>query len=312
MGEATMKYSVIIPCYNSEETIEEVVALVIQYIGKHSDNYEIILVNDYSKDGTLERLKVLAHRYSFVKVISLAKNFGQANAIMAGLNIASGDAIINLDDDLQTHPSQFGKLITKYQEGYDVVLAAYKHKQHSGFRNLLTRMGARFDELCLERPKHMQFTSFWIISQSIRDELIKYDHPFPYMEGLFLQTTRNIANVEVEHFQRATGESGYNLKKLVHLFLNCTNFTILPLRVATILGLLLSAVGFISAIIFIIRRLIYTDIVEGWTSLLVIILIFSGVILFCMGVLGEYIGRIFMCINHAPQFVIKEKINIHE
>lgn len=305
-----MRYSIIVPCYNSEQTIDEVVLLISEYMKE--EEYEIILVNDYSKDETLDKLRQITQRNHAVKVISLAKNFGQTNAIMAGLNYATGDAIINIDDDLQTHPSQMSKLIEKYNEGYDVVIARYKQKKHSWYRNLLTKMGDKFDQICLQRPKELQFTSYWIASKFVRDEMIKYNKPFPYMEGLFLQTTRNIANVEVKHFERTYGKSGYNLRSLFRLFLNSTNFTILPLRIATIIGIISSVTGFVSAIFFIIRRLLYIDIVEGWTSLLVIMLIFSGIILICVGILGEYIGRIFMCINSSPQFVVREKINIDE
>ena len=305
-----MLYSIIIPCYNSEKTIVKLVKLIIEELDiLNIKEYEIVLVNDYSKDSTLEQLRTLTSEYEFVKVISLSKNFGQANAIMAALNSVQGDRIINLDDDLQIHPSEIGKLINKYQEGYDVVIARYKIKKHSRFRNLLTYLGDKFDEICLDRPPELKFTSFWIISKQIKDEMIKYTKTFPYMEGLFLQVTRNIANVEVEHFEREEGKSGYNFKRLFKLFLNSTNFTIVPLRIATLLGGSSSIIGFIVAIILIIKKLVYSDIVEGWTSLIVIVLIFSGIILTCIGILGEYIGRIFMCINNSPQYVIKEKIN---
>lgn len=308
-----MLYSIIIPCYNSEHTIEKLIELIINELEKlEIKKYEIVLINDFSKDNTLLVLKKLAAQYSFIRVLSLGKNFGQVNAIMAGLNQAKGDVIINMDDDLQTSPSEFKKLIDKFNEGHEIVIARYASKKHSFFRNLLTIMDDKFDQLCLERPAGLKFTSFWIISKHIRDEVIKYKKSFPYMEGLFLQVSRDIVNVEVNHFERAEGKSGYNLKKLIKLFLNSTNFTIIPLRIATFLGVSSSLVGFIVAVIIIIRKLIYSDIVAGWTSLIVITLIFSGAILTSIGVLGEYIGRIFMCINNSPQYVIREKVNCED
>lgn len=308
-----MEYSIIVPCYNSEKTIENLVEMIVLEFKKISIiSYEIILINDCSQDRTLDKLRVICGKYNFVKCISLGKNFGQANAIMSGLNYASGEHIINMDDDLQTHPSQLVKLISKHLEGHEIVIAKYPVKKHPWYRNILTWGVDCFDKVCLVRPDDIKFTSFWIINRHIRDEIIKYTNPFPYMEGLFLQVSTDIVNVEVEHYERVEGKSGYNLKKLINLFLNSTNFTIIPLRAATLLGLIFSVIGFIGAIIIISRKLMYSDIVIGWTSLIAINLIFYGVILICIGIVGEYIGRIFMCINKSPQFVVKEKINVEE
>ena len=306
-----MKFSVIVPCYNSQDTISELVELTREVFGQMGEEeYEFVLVNDYSPNReTLQELLRLAGRYPFVKVIDLAKNFGQANAQMAGLNFAEGEYIINMDDDLQTHPSHIPALYQKLEEGYDLVFARYKKKQHNFFRNLLTRMGAKFDEMCLERPKDIDFTSFFICRKFIRDEVIKYTYPYSFMEGLFLRTARNIANVEVEHLPRQHGQSGYNLRKLVKLWSNFTNFTVLPLRIAGIIGFLSALGGFLYALYIVIKKLLDPGMPMGYASLICVVLIFFGITLFCIGMLGEYVGRTFLCVNNSPQYVVRAAYN---
>lgn len=308
-----MKFSVIVPCYNSQDTIRELVETTIQVFRQMGEtDYEFVLVNDYSPNmETIYELRHLAEEYPFVKVIDLAKNFGQANAQMAALNYAEGDYIINMDDDLQTHPINIPLLYRKMQEGYDLVFAKYKKKQHSGFRNLLTFLSAKFDELCLERPKDISFTSFWICKKFIRDELIKYPYPYSFMEGLFLRTARNIANVEIEHRARQYGHSGYNMKKLIKLWSNFTNFTVLPLRVAGLIGSISALGGFIYALVIVIRKILDPGMPMGYASVICIILIFFGITLFCIGMLGEYVGRTFLCVNNSPQYVVRETYNVN-
>lgn len=307
-----MKYSVIVPCYNSQDTIREVVEITMGIFRQMGENdYEFVLVNDYSPNvETLHELQRLAGQYPFVKVIDLAKNFGQANAQMAALNYACGDYIINMDDDLQTHPTNIPLLVAKLEEGYDLVFARYKKKQHNKIRNLFTWMSAKFDEICMERPKDLSFTSFWICKKFVRDELIKYTYPYSFMEGLFLRTARNIANVEIEHRARQYGHSGYNLKKLLKLWSNFTNFTVLPLRIAGVIGGVSALGGFAYALCIVIRKLLDPSMPMGYASLLSIMLIFFGITLFCIGMLGEYVGRTFLCVNNSPQYVVRQTYNV--
>lgn len=309
-----MKLSIIVPCYNSVSTVEELVETSIVILKELPiDDYEFILVNDFSPNSeTIEMLKQLAEKYRFVKVVDLAKNFGQANAQMAGLNYADGDLILNMDDDMQTHPENIPLLFNKLMEGYDLVLAKYPKKKHSIFRNMLTRMGAKFDEICLERPKHVDFTSFWIAKKFVRDAMIHYQYPYSFMEGLFLRTVRNIANVEVQHYERKEGRSGYNLKKLVKLWSNFTNFTVLPLRVAGVFGAVSALAGFVYAIVTVVRKIMSPDMPAGYASLLCVVLLFFGITLLCIGILGEYVGRTFLCVNKSPQYVVRETFNVDE
>lgn len=304
--------SVIVPCYNSTHMLNcliEETRTVFAEIGV--TEYEFVLVNDCSPNPeSCERILKLGKENSDIKVIDLAKNTGQANAQLTALNYAEGDIIVNMDDDMQTHPKNIPVLLDKLKEGYDLVLGKYKKKKHSAFRNLLTKMDNIFEHIVMGKPKDLDFTSFWVTRKYIRDELINYTHPYAFMEGLFLRTAGKIANVEIEHFERSEGQSGYNLKKLIKLWSNFTNFTVFPLRIAGILGILFSFIGFISAFVVGIRKLMDPSMVAGYASIICFMMIFFGVVLLFMGVIGEYVGRIFMCINSAPQYVIKRTINI--
>lgn len=308
-----MKISVIIPCYNSSKTIQEVVELTTEELEKDGRyDYEFILVNDYSKDQTFEKIRELARQYSFVKGINLAKNFGQHNALMAALNYAQGDIIVGMDDDMQTHPSQIFKLINKLEEGYDLVYGKYPEKKHSLFRNL----GSKFNDFTVRKligkPKGLTACSFWVARKFVRDEIIQYDNYNAHLQGLFLRTTNNIVNVEIEHFKRKVGESNYTIGKLIRLWMGCLNFSILPLRISMFLGLIFSVTGFLAAIYVVIHKFMNPIVSIGWSSTMCAICFFSGIILLVLGIMGEYIGRILMCINHHPQFVVRETVNIED
>lgn len=306
-----MLLSIIIPCYNSEDTICEVVELTKTEIDcKGCYEYEFVLVNDFSTDHTFEVIRQLSKKYSFVKGLNLAKNFGQHNALMAGLNYAEGDIVVGMDDDLQTHPSQVFKLIDKLNEGYDLVYGKYPEKKHSFFRNI----GSRFNNFTVRKligkPKGLTACSFWVAKKFVRDEIIHYDNYNAHLQGLFLRTTNNIVNVDIEHFKRKVGTSNYTLGKLIRLWMGCLNFSILPLRLSMLLGIIFSITGFLATIYVLLKKLMNPTIAIGWSSTICAICFFSGIILLVLGMLGEYIGRILMCLNHHPQYVIRESLNV--
>lgn len=309
-----MKLSVIVPCYNSMPILHTMVQETIQVLDTLPiDAYEFILVNDCSpKLGTIEFLKEIADEFPCVKVVDLAKNTGQANAQVAALNYTTGDIILNMDDDMQTHPKNIPRLFQKLEEGYDLVLGKYPHKRHSFYRRLLTKMDDIFESIFLKKPKDISFTSFWMVRRYVVDEIIKYDSPFSFMEGLFLRTAGRIANVEVEHFERTEGVSGYNIWKLIKLWSNFTGFTIIPLRIAGMVGSVLSVGSFIWAIVLVIKRICGVDMLLGYASIMCMLLLSFGITLMCIGLLGEYIGRVFLTVNRTPQFVVKELYHFDE
>lgn len=308
-------YSVIIPCYRSAQTIETVVDSTIEEMNKMGcAELEFVLVNDCSPDNgkTLQKLRELAERHSCVKVIDLAKNVGQHNAVMAGLRNASGDVIISMDDDMQTRPSELHKMFRAFDEGYDVVYGAYPEKKESMFR----RFGSWVNKMCavvfLGRPKELKTSSFWIIRKYVRDSIISYEGAHSYLLGLILRSTSSITQVEVEHFEREIGASGYTLRTLLRLWSNIIGFTVKPLRLAMQGGMLISTISVIFALGIFIRKLVHPSIDPGWSSIMVAIFFSLGVELFFIGMIGEYIGRTYMHINKEPQYIVKAKYNFDE
>lgn len=306
-----MLVSIVIPCYNSEHTIDKVVDLAVEEFEKLEDyECEFVLVNDFSRDGTWKTIRSLAEKYPNVKGINLAKNFGQHNAIMAGLNHTEGDLIIGMDDDMQNHPSQIPQFLDKMKEGYDIVFGVFKQRKFSAFKNFTGAVSRFLLWRLLDRPRDIQMSSFWCCRRYVRDEVVKYDGYNIFLQVLFFRTTHNIANIEVEHFAREVGESNYNFRRGLKLFMSCLNFTVIPLRLATLFGTLFSAAGFIGAMVVLIRKLLDPTIAIGWSSVMCAMLVFFGISFLMLGIIGEYIGKLILNINKTPQYVIRETANL--
>lgn len=307
-----MLLSFTIPCYNSEHTIRGVVAEIIHTVEQRPEvDYEIILVNDASTDHVWDVLKELANENRRIKAVDLAKNVGKHAALMASYSLVQGDIVIGVDDDGQCPVDRLWDLLQPLQEGYDMALAQYPVKKQSGLKNLGSKVNDWMVRFLIGKPKGLVFSNFIARKRFVCDEIIKYQNPFPYLEGLTLRTTHNIAMVPMEERERQYGSSGYTLKKSLALWANgCTAFSIKPLRLATILGLIFAAAGFCSGIALIIRKLIVPSIMAGYTSLIAVILLMGGIIMMLLGIIGEYIGRIYICINNAPQYVIRETKNV--
>lgn len=297
--------SFVIPCYRSALTITAVTEEIkTTMTGLAKYDYEIILVNDSSPDDTFSVISALAENDSHITAVDLAKNFGQHAALMSGMRHSRGDIIVCLDDDGQTPADEVGKLLDKIEAGYDVVYASYEHKQHSGFRNLGSRVNSLMTEIMLGKPKELSLTSYFAARRFIIDEMLRYENCFPYVMGLVLRSTKNICNVPVNHRQREEGRSGYTISKLLGLWMNgFTSFSIKPLRMATYIGCVFAMLGFLYALIIVIRYFTIHLAPIGWSSTTALLLIIGGLILLVLGLIGEYIGRIFMCVNSSPQYV---------
>ena len=308
------KVSFVIPCYRSANTIGVVVDEIRDTMPTLPEyDYEIILVNDCSPDNTLEVISALALSDRRITAVDLAKNFGQHAALMSGISHSTGDFVVCLDDDGQTPANEVGKLLEKIEAGYDVVYASYDHKQHSGFRNFGSRVNAWMTEIMLGKPKELSLTSYFAAKRFIADEMLRYENCFPYVMGLVLRSTKNICNVPVNHRSREQGQSGYTLGKLLSLWMNgFTSFSIKPLRIATYFGALTAVAGFIYALIIVIRHFAVGMAPLGWSSTTALLLILGGVILLVLGLIGEYIGRIFMCVNSSPQYVERSVVKRDE
>ncbi|WP_350455464.1 glycosyltransferase [Slackia heliotrinireducens] len=310
--DSEQKLSVVIPCYRSQDMIEGVIERLVGTLTQRLDesHFEIILIDDCSPDDTYKVLSDIAAARPYVKVIHMARNFGQHSALMAGFAFVTGDIVVCMDDDGQTPPEEIFKLVDKIGEGYDLVYAKYHSKKHSLIRNWGSQLNELMAQSLIGKPKEITMSSYFAAERFLIDEALRYQNPYPYVEGLMLRATKNIANVDVEHSERLAGESGYSFVKLVGLWLNgFTAFSVKPLRLGSVMGTLFAAIGFISAIIVVIRRFINPVVAIGWASTFSAMLIIGGMILAMLGMLGEYIGRIYISLNNSPQYVIKSTLN---
>ena len=304
-----MKISFVIPCYNSEKNIGSVLNEIKHAMSARREiDYEVIMVNDCSGDNTARVIKSLAEEDPHLIAVDLAKNVGQPGALLAGLHYVSGDYIMTSDDDGQTPVGRVFDFLAEIEKGYDVVCARYTERdQPSLFRRMGSALNRGMSDWLIEKPKGTYMAAFFMARRYIAEEMIKYRQPYPYISGIILRITQNVGNLDVEQRRRESGSSGYTLKKLLNLWLNgFTAFSIKPLRIATGTGMILALLGFLTAVITLIRKIAVPGILAGWSSTLAAILFVGGLNLIFMGLIGEYIGRIYMCINETPQYVVKE------
>jgi len=301
-----MLISIVIPVYNSEYSIGK---LVDDLVMKLSSQYqlEIVLVNDNSPDNSEEVCISLHNKYrNIVSLYSLSRNFGEHNAVMAGLNNISGEYAVIMDDDFQNPVSEVLKLINYATENtYEVVYSYYEHKKHASFRNFVSRINAKVANILLNKPADLYLSSFKIINKKLAKKITRYTLPFPYVDGLILDVTNKIGRIEVRHDERKTGKSNYTARKMLALWSNMvTNFSIIPLRISVIMGFIFSFAGLLLGIQAIIWKFTEPDIPIGYTGLIVALSIFAGVQLLAIGMLGEYLGRIFLSLNGKSQYFI--------
>lgn len=306
------KVSFCIPCYKSEQTLPKVIEEIRETMEGMKDkyNYEVILVNDCSPDNTFDTIRDLTSKYDNIIGIDLAKNFGQHAALMAGFHYVSGDILVCLDDDGQTPANEVGKLLGEIENGADVVYARYSNKKHSAFRNFGSFVNEKMTQFLLGKPKELYVSSYFAARRFIVDEMLKYDKSYPYVIGLVLRATKRIVNVDVTHREREIGQSGYTLSKLLGLWMNgFTAFSVKPLRIATWTGISCAIIGFLYGIYTIIKKMVLGDAVAvGFSALMCAVMFIGGMILFMLGLLGEYIGRMYIVMNNAPQYVVREEI----
>lgn len=306
------KISFVIPCYRSENTLSQVteeIELKMKSLPQYK--YDITLINDHSPDNTLHIIRRLCKEKRFIRGINLARNFGQHAALMAGLRYTDGDFVVCLDDDGQTPANEVDKLLGKLEDGYDAVYALYEHKQHSTFRNLGSKINELMTRIMLDKPSELYISSYFAVRRFVVDDMIKYENPYPYVIGLVLRATKNIANVTITHRERTEGSSGYTIPKLLKLWFNgFTAFSVKPLRIATCLGTVFAVSGFVYGMYTVVKRLLGASVPMGFSSLMAVTIFFGGMIMIMLGFIGEYIGRIYICLNHSPQYVIRELLNL--
>ena len=308
------KLSFVIPCYNSEKTIQDVVNSIKKELeNKGFANYEIVLVNDFSRDNTSSVIEALAQNDQKIVVINFSKNFGQHSALMAGFRASTGDVVVYLDDDGQCPIDKVFELIEPLKNGFDISIADYGKKKQSKFKNFGSKVNDIMAECLINKPKELQLSNFGAIKRFVVDEIIKYKNCYPYIAGLMLRTTSKIANVKMEENERQSGTTNYNLRKLLSLWLNgFTSFSVKPLRITTIIGILFALIGFVFGLYTVINKLfINIDVAWGYSTIVALLTFFNGITLIVLGMVGEYIGRIFISLNKSPQYVIKNSINLN-
>lgn len=305
--------SFVIPCYRSQATLPSVIREIQETMeGLRQYTYEVVLVNDCSPDDTFETIRELCRENANMTGINLAKNFGQHSALMAGFHQIKGDIVVCLDDDGQTPAGEVGKLLEGIEKGADVVYAQYAHKHHSGFRNWGSHVNELMTRVMLGKPKELYVSSYFAARRFVVDEMIKYEYPYPYVIGLVLRTTKNIVNVEVNHRDRLEGTSGYTLGKLLNLWFNgFTAFSVKPLRIATVTGAGCALLGFAYGIYTIIKKIFINPpgLVTGFSALMSVLVFMGGMLMLMLGLVGEYMGRMYISMNRSPQYVVREIVN---
>ena len=305
--------SVVIPVYNGAKTIGPLVQKVQEALAAgvlNGGELEIVLVNDGRTDQSDAVCEEIVRTQQGIKFISLRRNFGEHNAVMCGLNYARGKYVAIIDDDFQNPPGEIIKLLEKAREGYDVVYSQYEVKQHNAWRNFLSWLNDWEATILLQKPPELYLSSFKLICREVVEEIIKYRGPFPYIDGLLLRTTRNIASVLTDHLPRMEGKSNYTLRKLVRLHLNMFfNFSIMPLRLLTALGIGSFLLGLLLSLAIAIEKLENPAMPLGWASIMVAILVLSGLQMVSLGLIGEFLGKNYLDQNGTPQWVVKKEIS---
>ena len=305
--------SFVIPCYNSQDTILYVLDNIDALMEEHPTyGYEVVAVVDGSPDGVAEVLEGRASTHPVLKVIVLSKNYGQSSATMAGYNYASGDYIITLDDDGQCPIDKAWGFIEKMEEGYDLCVAKYPKKKQSWFKNAGSKFNACMARWIVGCPREFEMSNFLAFNKLVLKHVVSYKNPYPYIYGLIFQITNRVINNPMEENDRITGRTNYNLRKLVALWLNgFTSFSVKPLRIADLCGAVCAFTGFLIGAYTIISKLLNPAVLAGYSSIIAAILFIGGLLMVLIGLTGEYIGRIFICINDAPQYVVRKEINHH-
>jgi undecaprenyl-phosphate 4-deoxy-4-formamido-L-arabinose transferase len=307
MVESGVELSFVIPVYNGGATIAGVVETIHGFFSDF--DLEVVLVNDGSQDDSEAVCRALAEAHpETVVFVHLARNFGEHNAVLAGLNHASGRFVAVLDDDGQNPPEEVLRMYDEARaKNYDVVYGRYRAKHHSPFRNWGSHFNDRVANLLLRKPRDLYLSSFKVMNRFVVDEITRYQGAFPYIDGLILRATRNLGQTEVEHRVRADSDSNYTLGKLFLLWLNMfLNFSIVPLRVSALLGVVTSALSLVLLVGIVIDKLyINPNVAVGVPTVLVVVTFFAGVQLMILGAIGEYLGRLFLDHSNTPQFVVR-------
>lgn len=304
------KISIVIPCYRSSQTVTYVVERIQETVREHQEfDYEIILVNDGSPDETFDVIAEAAEKWDNIIAVDLSRNFGQHSALLAGYSVVSGDYVLGMDDDGEHDPKDMFKLVEKLEEGYDYVCAKFPSTDHSLYKRLGSKLNNWMATKFVGKPADAIFSSYYIMRRYIVDHIVTSPNPRPYIGGMIVAVTKRLSYVEIEHHTRRAGKSSYNLKKSIALWVNgITAYSVKPLRLATAVGGGFSVIGLIWTITLVVRKLLNPDMAAGYTSLMSMMLILGGINITLIGLVGEYIGRVYIMENRIPPFIIRNVV----
>ncbi len=305
--------SFVIPCYKSEGSVKLVMDEIREAVAqKPRYDYQIIAVNDCSPDDLLSVIRQEAELDPRVIAVDLAKNGGRHNALMCGCHYATGDYVVFCDDDQQCPVDRLWDLLAPLVNdeasggGYDVSIARYPKKTQSAWKNFGSKVNDVVATWLLNKDPELKFSNFSAMKSFVKDEVVRYTNPYPYLSGLMLSSTKRVCNVDMEERERTIGTGNYSFKKSVSLWMNSfTSFSVKPLRLATICGFVLALLGLIFAVYVIVRKIMLPFVAVGYSSLMAALLFIGGMIMLMLGLIGEYIGRIYISINNSPQFVVR-------
>ncbi|MDE5681794.1 MAG: glycosyltransferase family 2 protein [Mailhella sp.] len=306
--------SIISPMYNEEATIDFFFAEMRKFLAECPYQYEIVCVNDGSKDNTLNILKKYAEEDDRIKVVSFSRNFGKERALYAGLKYSSGDAVIPIDVDLQNPPMTIKTFLAKWEEGYDIVYGVRENRENEGrLRRFLSKKFYEFYNLISEQKAPYNAADFRLMDRKVVDAVLRIREKHLFMKGIFNWVGYKSCPVLYNHADRAAGNSKFNFWKLWNLALDgITGSSTLPLRVWTYLGGGIAFISFVIALFFLIKTILWGDPVQGFPTLVILILFFGGIQLIALGIMGEYIGRIMIEVKNRPLYIVDELINIDE
>lgn len=305
--ETSLALSIVVPVYRSEEILPKLVEAVFSNVKDLGleDSFELLLVNDASPDDSWRVICELATANHWVKGVGLRRNFGQHNATMAGLNHSQGDIVVVMDDDLQHPPSAIGEMLSALENGHDVCYTNYLNRRHAAWKKLGSGFNDWVATKLLAKPAGLYLSSFKAIRRGVVNEIIRYDGPYPYVDGLILDVTRSITSIDIEHQERDSGTGNYNLINSLSLWLKmATSFSVFPLRLASYTGIALSFLSMVMLILVVVGKILNPGIQAGWASVITTILFIGGIQTLCIGMIGEYMGRAYLKLNNKPQFSV--------
>lgn len=307
------KYSVVIPVFNSETIVAKTIERTVKFFTDQQLEYEILLINDGSQDSSWQVINKAAQSYPNVVAIDLLRNYGQHNANLCGFQHATGDWVVTMDDDLQNPPEEIIHLIEKAKEGYHLVIGKFRQKQHAVYRRLGSVLIGLINRKIFFTPPDIVLSNFRLIERSIVNRVCSYKTGYPYVPGLVLLFSSNVANVEVDHQPRVGSKSNYNIRRILRLVATILfNYSSYPLRLVSTMGLVFAFLSFSLGGFYLLNAIFSGTSSPGWPTLVVLLSVFSSIIMVMLSMIGEYLVRLINQVSYEKSYIVKEVVGAGE